>query len=233
MMTAGKWFRVAAAAAVSAMVMVCGIFTADASASSVDLDQKGSISVSMKAGGDLNIFKVADVVSDNGYSYELTEEFSGIENASTVTETINDQKKLETSNAELAKTMAKYVSDKQVKYLTSLKATEESVLKFSDLEVGLYLITQSTASTGYSIMNPFLISIPRKDKDSEKVLYNLNVKPKNDGIQKETTPPPKDNTPPSGGKLPQTGQLWWPVAVLLAAGVILLGVGVFRRRSGN
>ena len=229
MMTAGKWFRVAAAAAVSAMVMVCGIFTADASASSVDLDQKGSISVSMKAGGDLNIFKVADVVSDNGYSYELTEEFSGIENASTVTETID--KKLDASNAELAKNLAKFASDKSVKAKTTLKATEDSVLKFSDLEVGLYLITQSTASTGYSIMDPFLISIP--GKETEKDRYNVNASPKMGKIQKETTPPPKDNTPPSGGKLPQTGQLWWPVAVLLAAGVILLGVGVFRRRSGN
>ena len=229
MMTAGKWFRVAAAAAVSAMVMVCGIFTADASASSVDLDQKGSISVSMKAGGDLNIFKVADVVSDNGYSYELTDEFSGIENASTVTETID--KKLDASNAELAKNLAKFASDKSVKAKTTLKATEDSVLKFSDLEVGLYLITQSTASTGYSIMDPFLISIP--GKGTEKDRYNVNASPKMGKIQKETTPPPKDNTPPSGGKLPQTGQLWWPVAVLLAAGVILLGVGVFRRRSGN
>lgn len=229
MMTAGKWFRVAAAAAVSAMVMVCGIFTADASASSVDLDQKGSISVSMKAGGDLNIFKVADVVSDNGYSYELTEEFSGIENASTVTETID--KKLDASNAELAKNLAKFASDKSVKAKTTLKATEDSVLKFSDLEVGLYLITQSTASTGYSIMDPFLISIP--GKETEKDRYNVNASPKMGKIQKETTPPPKDNTPPSGGKLPQTGQLWWPVAVLLAAGVIMLGVGVFRRRSGN
>ncbi len=228
-MTAGKWFRVAAAAAVSAMVMVCGIFTADASASSVDLDQKGSISVSMKAGGDLNIFKVADVVSDNGYSYELTDEFSGIENASTVTETID--KKLDASNAELAKNLAKFASDKSVKAKTTLKATEDSVLKFSDLEVGLYLITQSTASTGYSIMDPFLISIP--GKETEKDRYNVNASPKMGKIQKETTPPPKDNTPPSGGKLPQTGQLWWPVAVLLAAGVIMLGVGVFRRRSGN
>jgi LPXTG-motif cell wall-anchored protein len=80
-------------------------------------------------------------------------------------------------------------------------------------------------------MDPFLISIP--GKETEKDRYNVNASPKMGKIQKETTPPPKDNTPPSGGKLPQTGQLWWPVAVLLAAGVILLGVGVFRRRSGN
>lgn len=229
-MTAGKWFRMAAAAAASVVVMVCGVFAADVSAASVDLDKKGSISVSMKAGGDLNLFKVADVIPDNGYSYELTEEFSGIKDASAVTETIS--KKMEASKAaELAKTMAKFASDKSVKALASLKATEDSVLKFSDMTAGLYLVTQTNASTGYSVMDPFLISIP--GDSSLKDPYNIDAAPKMGKIQKETTPPPKDDTPPTGSKLPQTGQLWWPVALLLAAGVLMLVVGVLRNRSGN
>jgi len=35
-------------------------------------------------------------------------------------------------------------------------------------------------------------------------------------------------TPPN--KLPQTGQLWWPVPVLLSAGLLLLLIGVVRRK---
>lgn len=35
----------------------------------------------------------------------------------------------------------------------------------------------------------------------------------------------------SGGKLPQTGMLWWPVAVLAAAGLGLVLAGVIRRRQ--
>lgn len=35
---------------------------------------------------------------------------------------------------------------------------------------------------------------------------------------------------PSGGSLPQTGQLWWPVPLLLALGVIFVGVGWLRTR---
>lgn len=39
---------------------------------------------------------------------------------------------------------------------------------------------------------------------------------------------------PAGPTLPQTGQLWWPVPVLLLAGLLLVMVGLFRRkRSGN
>lgn len=36
-----------------------------------------------------------------------------------------------------------------------------------------------------------------------------------------------------GNKLPQTGQLWWPVPVLLALGLLCLVVGLVRRRSGS
>lgn len=57
------------------------------------------------------------------------------------------------------------------------------------------------------------------------------------------TPPP-GNTPPDDeielddpdvplGDLPQTGQLWWPVPVLAVSGMLLLLVGLVRRRSGE
>jgi len=38
---------------------------------------------------------------------------------------------------------------------------------------------------------------------------------------------------PKGGKLPQTGQLWWPVPVLLLAGLVLVILGLVRRREDN
>ena len=38
---------------------------------------------------------------------------------------------------------------------------------------------------------------------------------------------------PRGGKLPQTGQLWWPVPVLLLAGLVLVIVGLLRRKEDN
>lgn len=38
---------------------------------------------------------------------------------------------------------------------------------------------------------------------------------------------------PKGSKLPQTGQLWWPVPVLLLAGLVLVIVGLLRRKEDN
>lgn len=44
------------------------------------------------------------------------------------------------------------------------------------------------------------------------------------------TPPPGGS---SGGKLPQSGQLWWPVPALAALGVLLIVVGLVRRRGAG
>lgn len=46
--------------------------------------------------------------------------------------------------------------------------------------------------------------------------------------QPGSTPVP--GTPSTGGTLPQTGQLWWPVPLLVILGVICVGVGRFRAR---
>jgi len=51
------------------------------------------------------------------------------------------------------------------------------------------------------------------------------------------TPTPAPTNPPSssgggsGSKLPQTGQLWWPIPMLLSAGLLLIVIGLLRRRG--
>lgn len=57
------------------------------------------------------------------------------------------------------------------------------------------------------------------------------------------TTPPKGTEPPEEielddpdvplGDLPQTGMLWWPVPILAIAGLMLLIVGIIRRRAGG
>ena len=55
----------------------------------------------------------------------------------------------------------------------------------------------------------------------------------------EPTPTPKPTTPPDDEedekpkdeKLPQTGQPWWPVAMLVCAGLLLVVIGLIRRRG--
>ena len=47
----------------------------------------------------------------------------------------------------------------------------------------------------------------------------------------ETPEKPKTPEPPKPQKLPQTGQLWWPVPILLVLGVAAWMVGYIKRRT--
>lgn len=57
----------------------------------------------------------------------------------------------------------------------------------------------------------------------------------NEEIPDEPTPTtpttPGKPTTPTKPTLPQTGQLWWPVPVLIAAGLLFVVIGLVRRRG--
>ena len=100
---------------------------------------------------------------------------------------------------------------------------------FSDLTFGLYLVVQKTAAPGYGKTAPFLVSVPYLYADEYQ--YDVTSQPKTD-LEREVKP----TAPPSSGggkKLPQTGQLWWPVPVLACAGLGCIAVGLFRRREAR
>lgn len=105
--------------------------------------------------------------------------------------------------------------------------------EFSDLALGLYLVAQKTAASGYKMTDSFLVSVPYLEDGA--YVYNVKAAPKTD-LEREVAPAPteKPSTPSSGGgKLPQTGQLWWPVPVLICMGLGCIAVGLIRRREGS
>lgn len=56
----------------------------------------------------------------------------------------------------------------------------------------------------------------------------------NSSMQSQSPPPPQNTVTATGGyvKLPQTGQLWWPVPVMACGGIVMIIVGL-RLKSGN
>ena len=44
---------------------------------------------------------------------------------------------------------------------------------------------------------------------------------------------PENPDQPGNPTLPQTGQLWWPVPVLVAGGLLLIVIGLLRRRGNT
>ena len=184
-----------------------------------------SITVSMTykgkavCGGTLALYKVGDVAEDDGnYSFVPVKEIQA---------DIPEFGDIE--SPDLAGKLCKLES--KLTPVTDLpkKVGEDGNATFSDLTFGLYLVVQKTAASGYEKTAPFLVSVPYLYRDEYQ--YDVTSQPKTD-LEREVKPtaPP---SPGGGKKLPQTGQLWWPVPVLACAGLGCIAVGLFRRREAG
>lgn len=184
-----------------------------------------SITVSMTykgkavCGGTLALYKVGDVAEDDGnYSFVPVEEIQA---------DIPEFGDIE--SPDLAGKLCKLES--KLTPVTDLpkKVGEDGNATFSNLTFGLYLVVQKTAASGYEKTAPFLVSVPYLYADEYQ--YDVTSQPKTD-LEREVKPtaPP---SPGGGKKLPQTGQLWWPVPVLACAGLGCIAVGLFRRREAR
>lgn len=171
-------------------------------------------------GGTLALYKVGDVQEDDGnYSFVPVK---------AIQSDISEFGNIESSD--LPGKLAKL--EKKLTPVTAKPVTidKNGTVTFSNLEFGLYLVVQKTAASGYGKTSPFLVSVPYLYKGEYK--YNVASQPKTD-LEREVKP----TTPPSsgggGGKLPQTGQLWWPVPVLVCMGLGCIAVGLIRRREAG
>lgn len=188
-------------------------------AGTVDLERTGSITVTMKIGdkpvpgGSLTLRQVGEVLGGWNYRFGLTGSFRDFPG------TLED-----IGSPELAQALAEY--GKEFPGVTKT-VDKDGTVTFDGLEVGLYLIVQEKAAGGYAKVAPFLVSVPY---ESDGVyIYDVDAGSKME-LEKEpepTLPPP---TRPEGN-LPQTGQLWWPIPLLVVGGLAFLVIGVLRHRG--
>ena len=171
-------------------------------------------------GGTLALYKVGDVAEEDGnYSFVPVEAIRG------------DLAQFgDIQSPDLAGKL--YKLESKLTPVTALpqKVGEDGKVTFSSLPFGLYLVVQKTAASGYGKIAPFLVSVPYLYRDEYQ--YEVTSQPKTDLEREVPTKPTSPATPPSsgGGKLPQTGQLWWPVPVLTCGGLGCIVVGLLRRR---
>lgn len=226
---------IAKAALALSMCLVMPLTSLPAAASEkhemLDPDRIGSISITftyydetdkttkpVTGGNTVGLYKVADVVVDNGFKFVTDERFAS------AGEIPNTDEALDAANLDLAKKMAAIADS--IAFDVQPKAMDaQGKVTFEGLEVGLYLVKQDAQGTGDNklVINPFLITIPQKNPDGSLV-YDVDAAAKPLGVAKEkTTPPP----PPR--RIPQTGQLWWPVMALGGLGVLMLCFGMIRK----
>lgn len=156
----------------------------------VDLSRTGSIKVSLYdsetseavGGGTLTLYRVAKVQKDNAnLSFMYTNGFEdcGVE--------LGDL-----SEGELAGRLAEKIA--ATAESTTVEISDLGVAEFGDLEVGLYLVVQTTAAENYNVINPFLVSVPIQENGS--YIYDVDALPKVGTAAKKTPEPPdKPDTP--------------------------------------
>lgn len=150
----------------------------------VDLSRTGSIKVSLYdsetseavGGGTLTLYRVAKVQKDNAnLSFVYTNDFEdcGVE--------LGDL-----SEGELANRLAEKIA--ATAESTTVEISDLGVAEFGDLEVGLYLVVQTTAAENYNVINPFLVSVPIQENGS--YVYDVDALPKVGTAAKKTPEPP-------------------------------------------
>lgn len=248
-----------------AMMLLCSMGLTAYAHPVPDAEQKGSIVVTMRygestvAGGSLTLYQVGKVYGwnnedDGDYSFKLTEAFedSGVE--------LSDLG--EDAVSELAKQLAEYVSIKRPANAGSVNIDNDGKATFTGLDLGLYLVVQERAASGYNKISPFLVSVPMLSETGDAYIYDVDASPKVEELTKAPVNPdpdpdhpsdpenPDDSTDPvkpvvttktpepavpvvpilpvpdaSANTLPQTGQLNWPVPVLVVFGLGLFSAG--------
>ena len=172
----------------------------------VDLSRTGSIKVSLYdsetseavGGGTLTLYRVAKVQKDNAnLSFVYTNGFEdcGVE--------LGDL-----SEGELAGRLAEKIA--ATAESTTVEISDLGVAEFGDLEVGLYLVVQTTAAENYNVINPFLVSVPIQENGS--YVYDVDALPKVGTAAKKTPEPPDTPDTPDTPAKPEEENPNTPVA---------------------
>ncbi len=240
------------ALALSAVLLLGAGQTAKAAADSpsLDLSKTGSVTVELKntsggnvTDGTLTIYEVAELGygGDGGgdMTYYFTDAFEGcgvgLENVT------QDSTEL----ASIAGTLASYVTSKGITGTPMTNTT--GTVTFDGLELGLYLVVQTTASSGYETISPFVVTVPYADAENDMWVYEVDASPKM-GTLTAVPETPQEETPEEtpeeedpGEKvvetvtetLVQTGQLNWPIPVLTVAGLVMILFGAILMKTDN
>lgn len=138
----------------------------------------------------------------------------------------------------LASSLEDYILREKLLPADSGKTDSRGLLTFpvrqQKLQHGLYLVLGHRHSQGgYQYeASSFPVLLPESDKEANDWIYNVTAYPKYHYTKEGIEEKPDRPVPllPSG-KLPQTGQLWWPVPILFAAGILIIISGLICQRK--
>lgn len=160
-------------------------------------------------GGTLTVIKVGYVDEEDG-NYFFSQEFTNIR--------IED-----VTSSGAPKAQKEFYENNKGNYdfYTQSQTVKDGKAAFTGLSTGLYLIVQNKAADGFSKMGAFLVSVPYMENGEYQYHVTASIKSELEREPEPTEPEPTD--PPPG--LPQTGQLNWPIPLMVVAGLGFFAVG--------
>lgn len=160
------------------------------------------------SGGTLTAIKIGYVDEEDG-NYFFSQELTGV--------------KLEDITSSEAPEIQKefYENNKDhYDFYVQTQSIKDGKAAFSGLSTGLYLIVQNKAATGYSKMKPFLVSVPYMEDGAYQYHVTATIKSELERAPVKTKP-----SKPSDPSLPQTGQVNWPIPLMVTGGLALFITG--------
>lgn len=119
-------------------------------------------------------------------------------------------------------------NNSHITFAKQIKAADHNGnITFTDCQPGVYLIVQEENyqknNVSYEKLNHFLVTVPYNGKYQVDATAkaSLDIYDK----EQETSPTTPAPNPGTGNKLPQTGQMKWPVPVLSISGMVLFVAG--------
>ena len=184
------------------------------------LVQNGNVQITMKdeesqkmiAGGTFTCMNVGTLEIEEGeLNWKFTKAFA---------ESGLDMNEIQTEA--FAESLWKYAQSQSMDGITK-KIDANGSVRFENIPSGIYLMVQRKAAEGYYKVRPFVVTIPVQEENGW--CYDVDASPKMEKIKKKSDVPENPKVPEKGQKLPQTGQLNWPVPVLAISGMLLFITG--------
>ncbi len=170
-----KNFRKRWSILLAVVLTIClGRMTIYASSNVVDRSRTGSITITLldektkeKIGGNFRVYQIGTISDESPtLTYTLTEAFRDCGTA------IDD---LEADG--LAAHLSAYADAHQISG-NAVNSDADGTAKIDGLQVGLYLVVQNEAVSGYYAISPFLVSVPMTSTDGSEWIYDIEASPK-------------------------------------------------------
>lgn len=201
------------------LVLLCAAAVVPSWAHEVpDLKKNGSITLALQyvdralSGGSFALYRVGTVTEKDG-DYSFATDGTGFSAFSG---------SLDKLDAALAQKLKDYADSQKIQSVANAKNSDGKVV-FSKVTPGLYLVVQTQRCTGYELLSPFLVSVPMNENGHYR--YDIDAAGKFKPTPKPDTPNTPNKPDKPGSRLPQTGQMNWPVPVLAGAGLVLFALG--------